>query len=404
MKKPFILGAAGAAMLASCSSDEVISLNKQDMIRFNVQTELNTRAADVFCNNNMPGSFKLYAETNGNKYIDGAAYTVTNGIAESSADYYWPEGSVDFYAQVNGDDEFSWTAGDTPTFTDFSVASNPTAQKDLLYAVVKGASRPKDGGATSINFRHALSQIVFCAKNTNENLKVEIYGVAVCGVNGKGTYTFASETTTDNIVDHENTSATDQTTRGRWTSSLNPTSYTASLSEAVTLNTVNVTYPLTLEIATDEDGNETINTGDQSKYPDLAMLLIPQTTDAVSITKGMQLTEANGTYFLVKCNIYNVVKEDEKTSTTLLWGSENEGRDVLVPAGFSWEEGKKYIYTFIFGNGNGGYDPENPDPNNPVLLPIKFSCTVDDFIKGEDKDIEMKTTSDKSGSTEGNNE
>lgn len=57
--------------------------------------------------------------------------------------------------------------------------------------------------------------------------------------------------------------------------------------------------------------------------------------------------------------------------------------------GFQWEEGKKYTYTFVFGKGHGGYDPdpEDPDPNpddpyvpDPVLVPITFEVSVDEFI------------------------
>lgn len=394
MKKPFILGAAGAAMLASCSSDEVISLNKQDMIRFNVQTELNTRAADVFCNNNMPSAFTLTAYSGSTVYFTDSYEPGDEGTDWTSTGiHYWPnEGNLDFYAYVKGDFDTA-----NKSFKDFAVASTPETQVDLLYAVKKGQG--KQASSVAINFRHALSQIVFQAKRTNENIEVIINSVSVCGVNGTGTYSLASiESDTDgNIEDHENGNTADKTNRGKWGSLSAISSYTASLSAGVKLENVNSTYPLTLGTTTDEDGKTTINTGDQSDYPDLAMLLIPQTTNAISITKGMELNEANGSYFLVNC----IIKD--KNSGIVLWGGEN-GKDVLVPVQFAWTEGKKYIYTFLFGDGNGGYDPENPDPEKPILVPITFSCTVDDFIKGEDKDIEMKTTSDKSGSTEGNNE
>ena len=57
--------------------------------------------------------------------------------------------------------------------------------------------------------------------------------------------------------------------------------------------------------------------------------------------------------------------------------------------------GKKYIYTFVFGEGNGGYDggadPDDPSPSEePVLTPITYTVTVDDFQKGYDEDVEMK--------------
>jgi hypothetical protein len=77
-------------------------------------------------------------------------------------------------------------------------------------------------------------------------------------------------------------------------------------------------------------------------------------------------------------------------------------KDILIPVKkfsksknadiASWEAGKKYIYTFIFGKdadgnpGNGGLDPEEPDPENPVLKNIEIdtnATTMDDyFIEG----------------------
>jgi hypothetical protein len=67
----------------------------------------------------------------------------------------------------------------------------------------------------------------------------------------------------------------------------------------------------------------------------------------------------------------------------------------VIPVSFDWEPGKKYIYTFVFGEGNGGYeggeDPDSPTPGvDPVLTPITYTVTVDDFQKGYDKDVEMK--------------
>lgn len=54
------------------------------------------------------------------------------------------------------------------------------------------------------------------------------------------------------------------------------------------------------------------------------------------------------------------------------------------PAAQVWKQGKRYVYTLIFGEG-GGFNPENPDPENPdpepVLVPITFDVTVDNFVE-----------------------
>lgn len=96
---------------------------------------------------------------------------------------------------------------------------------------------------------------------------------------------------------------------------------------------------------------------------------------------------------LVKCRLV-----DTKTSVQL-WPKPEEGA-VTKFVGVSlvgetvaeadhlatqvWKQGKRYVYTLIFGEG-GGFDPENPDPENPdpepVLVPITFDVTVDNFVE-----------------------
>lgn len=127
-----------------------------------------------------------------------------------------------------------------------------------------------------------------------------------------------------------------------------------------------------------------------------ALLLMPQDITGWDITgnNGEGGAALRGAYFLVSCKIYNVSGNDE----VLLWPTTDEYREVAIPvADITWKQGKKYVYTFIFGEG-GGYvpptdedDTENPDPDDddpqpgdPVLVPISFEVTVDDFQNGGD--------------------
>ena len=61
-----------------------------------------------------------------------------------------------------------------------------------------------------------------------------------------------------------------------------------------------------------------------------------------------------------------------------------EPKDISGKTEQVWKQGKRYVYTLIFGEG-GGFNPENPDPENPdpepVLVPITFDVTVDDFVE-----------------------
>ena len=154
------------------------------------------------------------------------------------------------------------------------------------------------------------------------------------------------------------------------------------------------------DITTTTDITPDKNVVDLTKN-DGALLLMPQTITGWDISgeNGQSGAEDRGAYFLVSCKIYNVSGDDE----VLLWPTADEYREVAIPvADITWKQGKKYIYTFIFGEG-GGYvpptdedDTENPDPDDdepqpgdPVLVPISFEVTVDDFQDGGESNVDM---------------
>lgn len=369
--KKILFSAAMALVLVSCSRDEVIEINRDsDEIRFGVVTDAATRAADVYCNNNLPGAFTVYANHNGKTYIDGdliqkdgTAWVNNTGVR------YWPEGNVSFYAHVNGTG-FTWASGEVPTIKDYTVPTAVAEQKDLLYAV-----KTQSEGQVTLNFRHALSQIVFQAKNTNANLYVEIKGVTVNKLGNVNTFTYPTANTDNNIINHEGTTGTITYDDGSW-------------GTWATLNGGTTNYPVEFEAVSvpgDNDDKSLTNTNNTGKeFSSNAMLLLPQTTTAWDPEDGKP-ADQNGTYFLVDCKICNVAGDDYATSDVVLW----EG-PAAIPVAFNWEQGKKYIYTFVFGDGNGGYDP-NPDDPTPVLLPITFNVTVDDFVPVENQDVIMDT-------------
>lgn len=367
--KKILFSAAMALVLVSCSRDEVIEINRDsDEIRFGVVTDAATRAADVYCNNNLPGAFTVYANHNGQTYIDGdliqkdgTAWVNKTGVR------YWPEGNVSFYAHVNGTG-FTWASGEVPTIKNYTVPTAVADQKDLLYAV-----KTQSEGQVTLNFRHALSQIVFQAKNTNANLYVEIDGVTICNLGNVNTFTYPTANTDDNIINHDGVAET--TTTGAWGTWEN-------------LTGGNTDYPVTFEAVSvpgDNDDKSLTNTNNTGKeFSSNAMLLLPQTTTAWDPEDGKP-ADQEGTYFLVDCKIWNVAGDAYADSDVVLW----EG-PAAIPVAFNWEQGKKYIYTFVFGDGNGGYDPD-PDTPTPVLLPITFNVTVDDFVPVENQDVIMDT-------------
>lgn len=369
--------------LASCSNDELTSVNRDgDEIAFSVVTNSATRAADVYCNNNKPSSFNVWATFNGQTYINGDNVQYQNGKwVNTSGTRYWPDGEVSFFAHVNAGDAFNWNGGQ-PKIENFTVGTDVATQQDLLYAV-RTASKGTDGKA-ELNFRHALSQIVFQAKNTNPHLYVEISGVSVCNVNNQGTFTYPTNDTSDKVGVHNGGASIDYSTQkwGSWSTN-------GTQQYDVTFNPVALNGNKTATAVSLTSANQT-----GKEFSDQAMLLLPQTSTkwdvGTNATTGKPENQT-GTYFLVKCQIYNVVGTIvNKNTDVCLWGK-GSAEDVAIPVALNWEQGKKYIYTFVFGDGNGGYDPdpEDPDKPTPVLVPITFEVTVDDFVPVGNQDIEM---------------
>lgn len=387
--KKFVLIVPSLLALAavSCTKSEVLESNSGE-IRFNVVANSATKAADVYCNNNMPGEFMVYAVSDGKTYIDGDRIVRTGSDWENQSGVrYWPETTVDFYAHVNAGDNFKWNASSAPVIENFSPDEDVANQVDLLYAVKKGES--KKDSHVQLNFRHALSQIVFNAKNTNANLYVEIKGVTVANVGGANSFTYPSADTANNIEDHTGNGTADYEdgSWGVWN----------------TLNEGDVEYAVALDAAVAVPGNDTVvdlttaNDSD-SEFNSKAMMLLPQETKAWDIENGPAAPgddTNHGSYFLVDCAIWNVAGDtfDENTDVQL-WGENGATKELAIPVALKWEQGKKYIYTFVFGKGNGGYnpDPEDPDDPDPVLVPIDFEISVDDFVSGGTQEIESGIT------------
>lgn len=382
MKKYYFLAAGLLLMLGSCSQDDIVEANLgADEIRFTAVTNGSTRAADIYSPGALPKSFQVSAMSQGKVYIsddkiDRVGEQAPYKWENSTGTRYWPEDAVDFYAHVNAGTTFALNNG-APRFNNFTVESAVGSQVDLLYAVKKGET--KETTPVQLNFRHALSQIVFKARNESENIFVQIKGVKVKNVKNSGTYTFP--TTTDHNLPTSGTA--DSENRGSWALANTKADY-------------NVTFSLT-DVKGSKTNPAVVNLTD---VLGTTLMLMPQTTTAWDPEAAPKPSVGNtNSYLLVDCVIYNVA---DGSATPLpgdnvcLWGKEENGsyttKELAIPVKFAWEEGKKYTYTLVFGNGNGGYnpDPEDPDPEDPdpVLVPISFEVTVDEFLDGGSYDVE----------------
>ncbi len=381
-----------AAALLACSKEQVIEQNRaNDEIGFSVVAENQTKAAAVYCANNLLPEFDVAATYTKDEatqwyFQNDNIKSVNNAWVNQTTTRYWSaDGTHDFYAIYNG--TMNLTAIDkapaAPT-VNFTPDTDVAKQKDLLYAVTKGHEKSND--PVALNFRHALSQIEFKARNTNPQLHVKITGVEVGQTPGVGVFTFPTDATDNNFVDHEQ-GKTHTYATGTWEVDT-PTDYTVKF-PAVEVAGDNNAVGLTLS---------TDVTGETRNFTNSMLLLPTDPTEAWlsggSATHSLRIIVGgadSGTYLAVNCQIYNVAGNAYNASSDVCiyngWA--------VMPVSFDWKPGKKYIYTFVFGEGNGGYDggedPDGPTPGvTPVLTPITYTVTVDDFQKGYDEDVEME--------------
>lgn len=396
MKKHLVLGALAVLALAACTKSEVVELNKGNEISLTAVTGKNlTKAADGYCNSSLPSDFQVWASTTASKdvYFKNETYTLSSGTTYTSATaHYWPEVNLDFFAAKNHNGTVTFdpeaVAPDAPfTVEGYTVNSNVSAQTDFIYAVNK--NQAKASGAT-LNFRHALSQIEFKAKNSNSSIRVFIDGIKVANVKSKGNFEVTGETD-GNFVDHTHTfdpahpdsDPRETESRGKWTypTPVVTDSYSVSFAEkevAASGSTVDLTYS-------------------SGEYNTNSMYLLPQTLDVWTGSVAAESLGQDKAYFVVNALIYNVADPSAtfvKADNVVLWGTDAGSSNwttkpiaVKIPAGM-WEDGKRYVYTFNFTQyGTGGSDPSSGDP---VLTPIELTVTVDDFVDVAETPVEVQ--------------
>ena len=354
MKTKFLLGAAAlATLLTACSQDEIIDSQK-DGIRFGMTTGNTTRALQSYCNNVKPERFNVIATNAGTTdryFTTEATQSGANWVADG---YFWPENDLDFTAYVNAGNTFHWDNGQGPKFVDFQPAQDAASQVDLLYAKKLGQNRQ----VVNLNFRHALSQVVFKAvNNSTTGMKVTISEVEINHLNGQGTFEFPTVNTDINYENHDDIANGTETLEGQgtWTNLTGDNKYTTGDLGAIEVQ--NTPTDLT-----------TVN---HAKGADRSLILLPQEVEAWK----PETKQDAGAYFKMKVKF-------EKDGKTIY------DNYAYIPVNISWKQGVRYIYTFTFADGNNGgwTDPTNPDP---VLSAISFDVTTDDFVPVEGTDVPM---------------
>lgn len=354
MNKKICMCAAAALALASCSNDELVEVAKNDAINFRTVVGLNTKATEVkTADLDGKGVYVTTFDAAGNLLFGETHYT-KQGTEWTAGQYWGNNASLDFYLtlpQLN-----DWVANasltkDSKKLTGVTVKDEIKDQVDLVAKKATGTKATNT--TTTVELEHVLSQIEIKAKNTNDNYVYKVKGVRITNVVNKGDINLVDNTwnidayKTSNIKSYEVTYAGKEKT-------LNGTA------QILTLNKT--------------DGTTKDNA-----------MLIPQTTNKWNGT-DTDNAKVSGSYISVLVNI--IAKNG---GAAVYPKAEGKYAWVAVPVAFTWESGKKYIYTLDFSNGAGKVDPvdpndkpdttvtpgKDPDKAEPVLgEEIKFTVTV----------------------------
>lgn len=352
MKKQFMFMAMAAMLIASCSSDDVVSTNTGRAIDF--RTSVGTRGAET-TTANIDKFWVTAIDESGANYFSKQEYKKDGQFFTSSPLYYWPVGTLNFFAYSPSETDLGATVTinkDTKTFADFSPAAEIANQKDFVTATASGTRVANETDGVKLTFAHQLSQIEIKAKNTNTGYVYKVVGVRIGKPVSKGTFTMGTTSSW----------ALNTTVKANYSVEYTTTPRTLTADAATMMGTAN----------------------------DNAMLLPQQ---LVAWAPETDKTNANkGAYIALKIQITTA-------SGARVYPAKGDYDWAAVAINTNWEAGKKYVYTLDFSKGAGKVDPEKPEPVDPTdpfdpgddILgkPIKFTIEVTDWVPAVQPDINM---------------
>ena len=375
-KSTVMLGAIFGTLLMGCSDEEIanVETSSRNAIGFNVLSNAaETRATPTTPDNLKNTDFDVFAFTgDGTAFMgkvdtefghDGVNIVYNNGkwdYKNASDLRYWPTGALDFYAFNPGtvsEDmmmNYMWEASGTVqkisyTCIDEYGANTGHANYDVMYAMAKGQTKDMNNGIVKFNFKHILSQVVFKAKTQYDNMQVDINMIKIHNVKMGGFFTLPA--TADGT--------------GSWSDPADLPSEVSGLGKFTVVKDVNITVK-----------SNTIATDISTTTP---MLNRPQELTAWKVSETatkskLEADNAKQCYLEIACKI--------RQSGAYLLGSASEYKTIYVPFGDTWEQGKRHIYTLIFG---GGYDDQGEAVLNPIQLDAETTGWVD-----ADKDVNVQ--------------
>ena len=371
-KSTVMLWAIFGALLMGCSDEEIanVETSSRNAIGFNVLSNAaETRATPTTPSNLTSTDFDVFAFTaDGTAFMgkvdtdfehDGVKIVYKDGkwdYDDANDLRYWPSEALDFYAFNPGTVSedmmvfYSWEATKdvqkiSYTCMDEYGSGTTHANYDVMYAMAKGQTKDMNNGIVKFNFKHILSQVVFKAKTQYDNMQVDIDMIKIHNFKFAGAFTLP---------------ATAEET-GSWSSS-------------------DLAFPHAFTVV--KNANITVNSNTEATdiTTNTPMLNIPQELTAWKVSETatkskLEADNAKQCYLEISCKI--------RQSGAYLLGSASEYKTIYVPFGDTWEQGKRYIYTLIFG---GGYD----DQGEAVLNPIRFDAETTGWVDADNKDVNVQ--------------
>ena len=369
-KSTVMLWAIFGALLMGCSDEEIanVETSSRNAIGFNVLSNAaETRATPTTPSNLTSTDFDVFAFTaDGTAFMgkvdtdfehDGVKIVYKDGkwdYDDANDLRYWPSEALDFYAFNPGtvsDDMltfYMWEASGTVQKISYTCideyGAGTHANYDVMYAMAKDQTKDMNNGVVKFNFKHILSQVVFKAKTQYDNMQVDIDVIKIHNFKFAGAFTLP---------------ATAEET-GSWSSS-------------------DLAFPHAFTVV--KNANITVNSNTEATdiTTNTPMLNIPQELTAWKVSETatkskLEADNAKQCYLEIACKI--------RQSGAYLLGSASEYKTIYVPFGDTWEQGKRHIYTLIFG---GGYD----DQGEAVLNPIRFDAETTGWVDA-DKDVNVQ--------------
>ena len=369
-KSTVMLGAIFGALLMGCSDEEIanVETSSRNAIGFNVLSNAAETRATPTTNTNLKNTdFDVFAFTaDGTAFMgkndtefahDGVKIVYKNGKwdYDNASDLrYWPTEALDFYAFNPGTVSedmmvfYSWEVTKDVQKISYTCMDEYGAgtheNYDVMYAMAKGQTKDMNNGIVKFNFKHILSQVVFKAKTQYDNMQVDIDVIKIHNFKFAGAFTLPA--------------AADGT--GSWSSS-------------------DLAFPHAFTVV--KNANITVNSNTEATdiTTNTPMLNIPQKLTAWTVSGASKTKkgadDAKQCYLEISCKI--------RQSGVYLLGSASEYKTIYVPFGDTWEQGKRHIYTLIFG---GGYT----DQGEAVLNPIQFDAETTGWVDADNKDVNVK--------------